>query len=89
VHAWACGRGYECAGVGVARARSCACSFHYLACNAHAPYCLQPLALSHKHHDFRGKVLFQVCLILRRIQRDILLNFKTSSRKVPALLVGF
>jgi hypothetical protein len=33
--------------------------------------------------------LFEILLILERIQRDIVINVKTSSRKVPVILVGF
>jgi hypothetical protein len=33
--------------------------------------------------------LFEIFLILRRIQRDIVINVKTSSCKVPVIPVGF
>ena len=60
-------------------------------------------SLSHKRHDFRKKItghktcvfgfylqlLFKTLLILRRIQRDIVINVKTSTCKVPVILVGF
>jgi hypothetical protein len=59
--------------------------------------------LSHKRHDFRKKkkdiehkmfwfslqLLSKIFLILRRILRDIVINVKTSSCKVPVILVGF
>ena len=56
--------------------------------------------LSHKGNDFRNSLLNIKCLfwfsvqilsktfvILRRIQRGIVINVKTTSRKVPAILV--
>ena len=59
-------------------------------------------ALFHKRHDFREKVanikcvfwfslqlLFETFLILRRIQRDIVINVKTYSCKVPVIITGF
>jgi hypothetical protein len=59
-------------------------------------------SLSHKRQDFRKNVteykmrvfifstiLFGTVLILRRIKRDIVKNMKTSSCKVPVILVGF
>jgi hypothetical protein len=56
--------------------------------------------LSHKRHDFRKKKVaeYKMCvlvfsttlsrtfIILRRIQRDIVMNVKTSSCKVPVIL---
>jgi hypothetical protein len=58
--------------------------------------------LSHKRHDFREKViehkmcvlifsqlLFETFLILKRIQRDIIINVHRSSCKVPLLLSDF
>ena len=58
--------------------------------------------LSHKRHDFLKKVaerkmcvlvfptnLSEIFLILRRTQRDIVINVKTSSCKVPSILVRF
>ena len=36
-----------------------------------------------------SSILFETFLILRRIQRDIVLNVKTSSCKVPLLLSDF
>ena len=58
--------------------------------------------LSHERHDFRETgIEYKTCvltplqrlpetfLILRRIQRDIVINVKTSSCKVPLNLVGF
>jgi hypothetical protein len=58
---------------------------------------------SHKRRDFQKKkllnikrvflfslqLLFEVFFVLRRIQRDIVINVKTSSCKVPFILVGF
>jgi hypothetical protein len=38
---------------------------------------------------FYLQLLFETFLIQRRIQRDIVINVKTSSRKVPVILVGF
>ena len=60
-------------------------------------------AFSHTRHDCRKKRLLNIkcvfwlalqrlCasfLILRRIQRDIVVNVKTSPCKVPVILVGF
>ena len=58
--------------------------------------------LSHKQHNFWRKVFEQKCvfwsslqllsetfLIPRRTQRGIVINMKTSSCKVPVVLVGF
>jgi hypothetical protein len=58
--------------------------------------------LSHKWRDFLKNVIKRkifvlisstilsiAVLILRRIQRDIVTNVKTPSRKLPAILVGF
>ena len=58
--------------------------------------------LSHKWHDFRKKLLDIKCvfrfslqllsksfLILRRIWRDTVINVRTSSCKVPVILVAF
>jgi hypothetical protein len=58
--------------------------------------------LFHKRHEFRKKLLkikyvvrlslqllFEIFVILRRIQRDILKNVKKSSCKVAVDLVGF
>jgi hypothetical protein len=56
--------------------------------------------LSHKRNDFQKKLLNAECvfwfflqllsfLILRRLQRDIVINMETSSRKVPVILIGF
>jgi hypothetical protein len=39
--------------------------------------------------SFSLQLLFETFLILRRIQRDIVINVKTSSCKVPDILVGF
>ena len=36
-----------------------------------------------------AQLLFETFLIVRRIQRDIVINMKTSSCKVPVILVGF
>ena len=65
-----------------------------------APPCFS--SVSHKRHEFRGRVteyeimfwfslqlLFETFLILRRIQRDIVINLKTSSCKTRLVLVGF
>jgi hypothetical protein len=67
--------------------------------------CLTPRyfpTLSHKWHDFRKmflntKLVFWFCLqilpeifvILRRIQKDSVINVKTSSCKVPVIFVRF
>jgi hypothetical protein len=64
--------------------------------------CLAPShfsTLSHKRQDFMENVferkmrvlifsvtLFETFLILRRIQRDIVVNVKTFSRKVPVIV---
>jgi hypothetical protein len=59
--------------------------------------------LSHKWHDFRGgkiiehkmcvfifsTTLSEIFLILRRIQRDIIIDVRRSSRKVTVILVRF
>jgi len=55
--------------------------------------------LSHKRHDFRksgieNKIFFsvqlsEIFLILRRTERDIVVNVPTSSCKVPVTLVRF
>jgi hypothetical protein len=73
----------------------------YAACKSHLSryivICSLPgstfSALSHKHHDFRKKkltfftVLSETFLILRRIQRDIIINIHRSSCKVLVILV--
>ena len=59
-------------------------------------------ALSHKRHELQTKVvehkmcvlifyttLFETFLILRRNQRDVVINVETSSHKIPVILVGF
>jgi len=60
-------------------------------------------ALSHKRHDFLHKkiieetrsvlilstTLSEIFLILRKIQRGIVINVRSSSYKVPAILVIF
>jgi len=59
-------------------------------------------ALFHKRHDFRKKViehkmgvlilstdLFKTFLILRRTERDIIINVLRSSHIVPIILVRF
>jgi hypothetical protein len=60
-------------------------------------------ALSHTRHDFPKKksldikcvfsfsvpILFEMFLILRKNIRDIVINVKTSSFKVPVIFVGF
>ena len=61
-------------------------------------------ALSHKRHHFLKKkkllnikcmfefslqILFEILLILRKIQRDTVINVKTSSCKVPVTFVRF
>ena len=58
--------------------------------------------LSHKRHGFRKSVtehkmcvlifstlLFKIFIIIRRIQRDIVMNVKTSSCQELVILVGF
>jgi hypothetical protein len=60
------------------------------------------LTLSHKRQDIREDVteykicvlvfcitLFETFLVLRRFQRDIVINVTTSSYKVSVILVGF
>jgi hypothetical protein len=73
----------------------------YLACNPHAPYFLWPLALprfsilSNKLLNIKCvfwvclQLLFYLFLILRRIQRDTVINVKISLGKVPVILVRF
>jgi hypothetical protein len=39
--------------------------------------------------SFSLQLLSETFLILRRIQRDIVINVKTSSRKVPVIIVRF
>ena len=39
--------------------------------------------------SFSIQILFEVFLILRRIERDIVVNVKTSSCEVPVNLAGF
>ena len=38
---------------------------------------------------FSKKILFETFLKLRKIQRDIVINVKTSSCKAPVFFVGF
>jgi hypothetical protein len=38
---------------------------------------------------FSLQLLFEIFLILKTIQRDIVINVKTSSCKVPVILFGF
>ena len=59
--------------------------------------------LSHKRHDYRGKKFIEhktcvsifsttfsdTLLILRRIQRAIIINVRSFSRKLPVILVRF
>ena len=59
--------------------------------------------LSRKRQDFRGGKIMEhkMCVLIlhsafilnishsKKIQRDIVINIKTSSRKVPVILVGF
>ena len=60
--------------------------------------------LYHKRHDFRGgkkllnmkgvlcyslQLLSETFFILRRIQRDIIINVRRSLRKLPLILVRF
>jgi hypothetical protein len=65
------------------------------ACNA-PPYChLQHICLHRifRHYLIRKNVLvikcFEIFLILRRIQRDIVINVKTSLCKILVILIGF
>ena len=65
-----------------------------------SPHCS---TLSHKRHDHREKhllnikcwfwfslqLLFEIFLILRIIQLDIVINMETSSCKIPVIPVGF
>jgi hypothetical protein len=67
------------------------------------PLCLHcNFDVFHKRHDFRKKItehkmcilvisttLSQIFLVLRRVQRDTVINVKTSSCAVLVILVGF
>ena len=72
---------------------------HLSAASSAPPYFL---TLSHKRHDFRQNVTehkmcvflfptisFETFFIVRRIQRDVAIKMKKSSRKVLVILVGF
>jgi hypothetical protein len=75
-----------------AHARVCACSLTYAACNVHAPYCPKKKGklLNIKCVSrFSLQLLSKIFLIVRSVQHDIIINVKTSSCKVPVILIGF
>jgi hypothetical protein len=88
----------------------CVCSLAYTACNTHAailpsvPCPTLPYfpTLSHKRHDFLGKVtehkmcvlilcanLPETFLIIRRTERDMIKNVYRSACKVPVIVGRF
>ena len=61
----------------------------YVSILSHQRYDFRKEIMEHKMCIFYRHILFETFLILRKIQRDIVINVETSSCKVPVILVGF